>query len=303
VAHKHGWLLRLGILAVVVLAVVVASLSLRVPAGAQGPLPTTAGEQIAYLADRYANGLTLRCGDTLSASAIGTNREALANGLTSLLTQPLPPRDLLELGQWTERQGVEIGDWPTDEEVPSVTRSLLNDVKEYLSRPPTGDARESAHALQAILAQTGTVFDALRQELVVQWRDVAPDADAMAGGAIASQTDLLDAAAYSRVSPYMKRLLTQAEMEELVALARKTAQEQRQEWDEFAAGLDGEARAQFLADAETMREHMVGTAARVEYAILGASYVPPASVRGTTQEFESIVAARSARDAQEGMAQ
>ena len=291
---RHGRLLRLGSLVVAVAAVVVLLVSLRAPARAQGALPTTAGEQIAYLADRYANGLTLRFGDTLSATTIATNRAVLANGLTSLLTQPLPSRDLLELGQWVERQGADLADQPVDEEVPCVTRSLLNDVREYLSRPAPSDPREAAYALQAVLAQTGEVFDALRQEMAAQWSDVAQDTDEMVGGAIASQTDLISAAAYSRVSPYMKRLLTQAEVDELIQSARRIAREERQGWNDMAARMPEERRAIYVADPGPKQSSMIMAAARVEYGIMGASYKPPASVLGSAQEFQAIVATREA---------
>jgi hypothetical protein len=202
-------LLRLAILAAVVTAAVVVLVSHWPPARAENTLPTTVADQVTYLADRYANGLTLCYGDYLSAAAIATNRAELANGLTSLLTTPLPLDDLLDLGQWVERQwGPPFLDRPVDEEIPGVTRGLLDEVKQYLSRPPRGDARQDALAIRAILAQAGEVFEALRKEMIAQWADVVPEADTEVPGVIAGEMNLIEKAAYSRISPYMKRLFT-----------------------------------------------------------------------------------------------
>ncbi len=286
---------RLGALAVTL--AVALSITCREPVYAQAPLPTTVNDQVTYLADRYANGLALRFGDTLSSTGISTNRTALVSGLNSLLTKPFSPQELLELGQWAERQGSEMADEPVDAELPPVTRSLLNDVKEYLARPPAADSRTHWLAVRAVLAQTGTIFDALRKEMAAQWADVTPEADAKAGQAIASQTQLLNAAAYSRISPYLKRPFTPAEMEELIASARKTAQEQRQNWDGTAARLSDELRAQYTADPGPLESRLVISAALTQYGILAASYQVPAEVTCTKQESQEIRAARAARAA------
>jgi hypothetical protein len=268
--------------------------TLLAPVCALGAPPTTVGEQVAYLADRYANGLDCRFGDTLSTAAIAANKAQLSEGLAALITKPLGSDELLELGQWMERQGVPHFDRPVDLELAPVTRNLIEDTRQYLSRQPW-----DAHLILAIEAQAGEVLDALRKEMIVQWRELVPDVEAKAAGIVSSQTFPIGEAANSHISPFIKRLFTQAEMDALVAFAQKKARDERQHWEDFGARMSPEMRAVFAADPEPMRVHMVVTAAQVQYQIMATSYKPPSGVGVMPEEFKAILEARDARDAAE----
>ncbi len=253
---------------------IVVAAAVALMGSAWAAVPLTADQQAEWLGDVYAAGLQYHYGAGLSEQSVATTRDELLAGIKGTLAQPLDLQQLCDLTPWVFRRTA-MGQYPPpDLELLQRRANMLNVIGLYLARPQLGE-QEEGEQVERVIAQVGAVFGILESALVEQFRDV-PDAEVLAAGETLMESSRLVEQARSPVSPYAKRLLSDAEMGQLKQDAKALASEARGDWVQYQT--EYEEVADGLPDTlvvTRVRGYMSGAAIQLQSEIASLYYVAP----------------------------